>query len=101
MEDKTVRKLIRIASHYSFFRILSRISFRENTNYFSLTGHEFDEDSSRIINKEFEFLTGLWLDNVDLRLPNWKNNEDDRYEQEVYRLLAIYQIDKITRVVPL
>lgn len=90
MDNIAVSNLKELASHYSFGRVLCRITLNENTSLAYLAGHELDAAAERIINKEFDFLASLWLDNIDLSLAGWNIEEDDEYLQKVYNLLNNY-----------
>lgn len=83
MDNIAVSNLKELASHYSFGRVLCRITLNENTSLAYLAGHELDDAAERIINKEFDFLAGLWLDNIDLSLAGWNIEEDDIYPKSL------------------
>ena len=63
MDIRTLRNLDKITSTFSFGRVLSLITLRENTTLASRLGQEFKDGDERLINMEIGFLAALWINN--------------------------------------
>lgn len=89
--NKSLKKLKKMASSYSFGRILGLISYKENTIVSVLLGQDFKKPSERLINNEIAFLAALWLENYknDNRCF-WKKEDDIQKLNDVYRFMDLY-----------
>lgn len=90
MDIRTLKKLDKITSSFSFGRVLSLISIRENTSLASILGQEFRDGDERLINMEIGFLAALWINNFKKTSQNWESQDDHRKFNETYRLMRIY-----------
>ena len=90
MDIRTLKKLDKITSSFSFGRVLSLISIRENTSLASMLGQEFRDGDERLINMEIGFLAALWINNFKKTSQNWESQDDHRKFNETYRLMRIY-----------
>lgn len=90
MDKRTLKNLDKLTSSFSFGRVLSLISIRENTTLASKLGQEFKNGDERLINSEIGYLAALWVNNYKKSTQNWNQSEDLGKFNEAYRLMRIY-----------
>lgn len=90
MDKRTLKNLDKLTSSFSFGRVLSLISIRENTTLASKLGQEFKNGDERLINSEIGYLAALWVNNYKKSTRNWNQSEDLGKFNEAYRLMRIY-----------
>lgn len=89
--NKSLKKLKKMASSYSFGRILGLISYIENTSVSDLLGQKFKAPNERLTNNEIAFLGALWLENYKNNNGFlWKKEDDIQKLRDVYRYLDLY-----------
>jgi hypothetical protein len=89
--NKTLMKLKKLTSSYSFGRVLCLISYVENTSASAMLNQNFKSQRERLINTEIAFLAALWLENYrNEKSIQWNENDDNRKMLEVYRYMDIY-----------
>lgn len=89
--NKSLKKLKKIASSYSFGRILGLISYIENTSISDLLGQKFKAPNERLTNTEIAFLGALWLENYKNNNSFlWKKEDDIQKLRDIYRYLDLY-----------
>jgi len=89
--NKSLKKLKKMASSYSFGRILGLISYIENTSISESLGQKFKAPSERLTNSEIAFLGALWLENYKNNNGFlWKKEDDIQKLREIYRLMDLY-----------
>lgn len=84
--ERIIARLNEITSYFSFGRLLGYISFFDTIGIDAQLKHSQKSNRERLISSEIDFLTGLWLQNVDLE-KSWGICEDDNILNEVYGLM--------------
>ncbi len=84
------RELKRLASYFSFGRIIGYISFFESYRFkdkesIELIGYDNKEP---IMSSEKDLLCGLWLSQIDLKKESWTIDKDDEILDRVYDLMS-------------
>ena len=90
MTKKILQRLRGYTSRYSFLRVLNQIGFYETTSVSCMTGHELEPNERRLINTEFAFLVGLWLDNYYDESEMWAPSMDNVVMSRIYYLMNEY-----------
>lgn len=90
-ETEIYDRLNELSSYFSFGRVLGYIAFFETIGIDYQLKHGQDANSDRMLSSELNFLAGLWMQNVVLD-KNWNITLDDDYTREVYKLMVIYII---------
>lgn len=84
--EQIIAHLNEITSHFSFGRLLGYISYKETIGIDAQLKNCQKPNRERLISSEIDFLTGLWLQNVDLK-KSWDICDDDNILKEVYCLM--------------
>lgn len=84
--ERIIVRLNEITSYFSFGRLLGYISFFDTIGIDAQLKHSQKSNRERLISSEIDFLTGLWLQNVDLK-KSWDICDDDNILNEVYGLM--------------
>ena len=84
--ERIIARLNEITSYFSFGRLLGYISFFDTIGIDAQLKHSQKSNRERLISSEIDFLTGLWLQNVDLK-KSWDVCDDDNILNEVYCLM--------------
>ena len=84
--EQIITRLNEITSYFSFGRLLGYISFFNTIGIDAQLKHSQKSNRERLISSEIDFLTGLWLQNVDLK-KSWDVCDDDNILNEVYCLM--------------
>lgn len=84
--ERIIARLNEITSYFSFGRLLGYISFFNTIGIDAQLKHSQKSNRERLISSEIDFLTGLWLQNVDLK-KSWDVCDDDNILNEVYCLM--------------
>lgn len=84
--EQIIARLNEITSYFSFGRLLGYISFFDTIGIDAQLKHSQKSNRERLILSEIDFLTGLWLQNVNLE-KSWDICDDDNILNEVYGLM--------------
>ena len=85
-KEQIYSRLAELSSYFSFGRILGYVAIFETIGIETQLIHGQEDRKSRMISAELNFLTGLWMNNVDLG-KTWGISLDDRIIEEVYSLM--------------
>lgn len=85
-KEQIYSRLAELSSYFSFGRILGYVAIFETIGIETQLIHGQEDRKSRMISAELNFLTGLWMNNVDLD-KTWGISLDDRIIEEVYSLM--------------